>query len=129
METEQATVATTAAVSSKTNQQLADIAARMMVGEKKSAEDTMQELVKQGANTETAAFIISEVNRQLGDDAKTAAKKDMLYGTLWCIGGSIVTAVTYSAASSRGGTYFVFWGAIVFGGFQFLKGLYNYARE
>lgn len=42
-----------------------------------------------------------------------------------CIGGLIVTAVTYSNASDEGGTYLVTWGAIVFGGYQFIKGLYQ----
>jgi hypothetical protein len=42
-----------------------------------------------------------------------------------CIGGLIVTAVTYSNASNEGGTYVVAWGAIVFGGYQFIKGIYQ----
>jgi hypothetical protein len=56
---------------------------------------------------------------------KATGSKNMLYGALWCIGGIVVTAVTYSAASS-GGTYIVAWGAILFGGLQFLQGLYQY---
>ncbi len=50
------------------------------------------------------------------------ANRDMVLGGLWCIGGTIVTVVTYQAAAS-GGTYVVAWGAIVFGGYQFLRGL------
>jgi len=46
----------------------------------------------------------------------------MLVGGLWCFGGTAVTVYTYSAASG-GGTYVVAWGAIIFGGIQFLKGL------
>ena len=49
----------------------------------------------------------------------------MLYGALWCIGGILVTGITFSAARS-GGTYFIAWGAVLFGGFQFLQGLYQY---
>jgi hypothetical protein len=45
-----------------------------------------------------------------------------LYGGLWCVGGIIVTAVTYSAASG-GGSYVVAWGAILFGAIQFFRGL------
>ena len=49
---------------------------------------------------------------------------DMMVGGAWCIGGIVVTAATYnSAAQSGGGHYFIAWGAIVFGGAQFLKGL------
>ena len=50
------------------------------------------------------------------------AQKDMLYGALWCIGGIVVTALTYSAASEQGGTYVIAWGAILFGAIQFLRG-------
>jgi len=57
-----------------------------------------------------------------------SAGKNMLYGAIWCIGGIVVTAATYSSASSRGGTYIVAWGAIAFGGFQFLKGLFQLLR-
>jgi len=48
-----------------------------------------------------------------------------MVGALWCIGGLIVTAVSYSAVKDSGGTYIVAWGAVVFGGWQFLKGLFK----
>jgi hypothetical protein len=53
----------------------------------------------------------------------------MAIGALVCVIGILVTAVTYGAASSGsgGGHYVVAWGAIVFGGFQFLKGLFQLA--
>ena len=47
---------------------------------------------------------------------KERAEKDMLYGALWCIGGIFATAAHIG---------FVFWGAILFGGIQFFKGLIN----
>ena len=53
-------------------------------------------------------------------------KKNMLYGALWCIGGTIITVGTYTAASSGGGTYFITWGAIIFGALQFLQRLYQF---
>jgi len=37
----------------------------------------------------------------------------------------VFTAVTYNAVKETGGTYFVAWGAIVYGGWQFLKGLFQ----
>lgn len=46
----------------------------------------------------------------------------MLQGALWCIGGTVVTVASYSAASS-GGRYVVAWGAIVFGATPFFRGL------
>jgi hypothetical protein len=41
------------------------------------------------------------------------------------VAGGLITLATYSAASG-GGIYVVTWGALVFGGDQFLKGLYQY---
>jgi len=46
----------------------------------------------------------------------------MIIGGLFCIGGIAVTALTYSAAAG-GGTYVVTWGAILFGGFRFFRGV------
>ena len=40
----------------------------------------------------------------------------MLHGGLWCIGGIALTVADIG---------FVFWGAILFGGIQFIKGLTN----
>lgn len=54
----------------------------------------------------------------------------MLYGALWCIGGIMVTTATYSSAVAHGGgTYFVAWGAILFGAIQFLQGVFQYLNS
>ena len=59
----------------------------------------------------------NEINEQEYISAKKEqAEKDMLYGALWCVGGIIATAAHIG---------FVFWGAILFGGIQFFKGLIN----
>ena len=59
---------------------------------------------------------------------RDAAKKHMLYGALWCVGGIILTAGTYQAASNdpHGGSYMIAWGAIAFGFIDFLRGLFAY---
>ena len=38
-----------------------------------------------------------------------------------------MTAWGYSSVSRGGGTYFIFWGAIIFGGIQFFQGLMQYS--
>ena len=40
----------------------------------------------------------------------------MKYGALWCVGGIVGTAALIG---------FIFWGAILFGGIQFFKGVAN----
>lgn len=58
-----------------------------------------------------------EINEQEYISAKKKqAENDMLYGALWCIGGIIATAAHIG---------FIFWGAILFGGIQFFRGLSN----
>lgn len=59
------------------------------------------------------------------DPASTVAEKRMMHGLRWCIGGGAVTTVTYLAASSGpgAGTYFVAWGAILYGIVQIVQGL------
>tara|TARA_B100000401_G_C52712904_1_gene674737 strand:- start:351 stop:758 length:408 start_codon:yes stop_codon:yes gene_type:complete len=50
---------------------------------------------------------------------KEQADKDVLYGALWCAGGIIATVADIGL---------IFWGAIVFGGYQLIKGLSNQAK-
>jgi hypothetical protein len=54
--------------------------------------------------------------------------KNMIIGALWCVGGILVTAITYNMAAndSHGGSYFVAYGAVIFGGIQFFKGLLQF---
>lgn len=57
------------------------------------------------------SFLHEDINQR-----KAEANKDMIYGALWCVGGIIATSANI---------VFIFWGAIVFGGIQFFKGLSN----
>ncbi len=56
------------------------------------------------------------------EQTKEQGKKNILWGAIWCGGGTVVTVVTYSIASG-GGTYLVAWGAIIFGAIQLIRGL------
>jgi hypothetical protein len=89
-----------------------------------SAAEVEAMLVEQGLDRESAATVVAKLATIRAEAAHEAGKKNMLYGALVCIGGIVVTAVTYgSAAASGGGTYVVAWGAIVFGAIQFFHGL------
>ena len=92
--------------------------------EEKNDYDIKEELLALGVSDETATKIIEETHVAIEEAKNEKAKKDMLYGGLWCIGGIVVTAATYSAAQG-GGRYFVAWGAIIFGAIQFIKGVLN----
>ena len=66
--------------------------------------------------------------KEIPELTRAVGQKMMLHGFLWCVGGIVVTVVSYSMAtsSSSGGTYFVAWGAVLFGGWQIIKGLYKF---
>lgn len=73
-------------------------------------------LMQRGIDEETAASIIDSLEYEIIEAKRTKAKKDMLYGALWCIGGTALTMADVG---------FIFWGAIVFGGIQFFRGVSN----
>ena len=56
--------------------------------------------------------------------------RNMGVGGLFFGGGSAVTVISYEAAQSdpHGGTYVMAWGAIIFGGIQFVKGLIQFCK-
>lgn len=55
--------------------------------------------------------------------ARKAAQREMTKGILWLAGAGAVTGITYLAADP-GGSYFVFWGAMAYGAYRFLRALY-----
>jgi hypothetical protein len=80
-----------------------------------------------GTSFDTEVTVSQRAKPETPNDGARAAEKRMFSGALWCVGGILVTLITYfSAASSpSGGTYIVAWGAIVFGALQFFQGLFN----
>lgn len=106
-----------------TADQMYSYAANLMVNGNKNSYEVKMILIEKGINENDAAYIVNQLQDQIEDARQQKAKKDMLYGALWCVGGILVTAFTYSAASNGGGRYFVAWGAILFGGIQFVRGL------
>ena len=61
-------------------------------------------------------------------DTLRSARKDIIAGALWCVGGLAVTYLTYYFAKP-GASYTVASGAIIYGGFQGLRGLWAYLSE
>ena len=89
-------------------------AARLLVEEKRTADDVIEILVREGLDQESASIVVSNLQGQIKKAKKEQGGKNMLYGALWCIGGIVATAANIG---------FIFWGAIVFGGIQFIIGL------
>ena len=71
------------------------------------------ELSNFGLATTEAEAMYEYFSNQLKEVQNKHARKEMLYGGLWFVGGTIFTIAH---------TGFISWGAIVFVGYQFLKG-------
>ncbi|MBR5822608.1 MAG: hypothetical protein IKY67_00515 [Paludibacteraceae bacterium] len=99
--------------------------ANLMFEQKKNQSETKEILIEQGLTAEDADIVITNLQEQMKQAKNSAANKNMIYGALWCVGGLLVTAITYSVASENGGTYIVTWGAVIFGAIQFFKGLFQ----
>lgn len=96
--------------------------------EPKIEEPPIQEIQNQQVVTSTTN--IAEAVAETPEDRQALAKKysrKMVSGILWAVGGTIVTAATYSAAS-HGGRYFIAWGAILFGIIDFFQGLAGWMK-
>jgi len=61
---------------------------------------------------------------------KSRARRNMMIGALFMVGGAIATFIGYSVAahSATGGTYFVFWGAMIFGFVDLVRGALAYSK-
>lgn len=105
-------------------QEVYDFAAGLMA--KGLPDETIQsQLREQGLDTESVTTITSSLRAEFVAYQREEARKNMLHGGLWLLGGCAVTGVTFALASD-GGSYVMTWGAVIFGGFQFLKGVYQH---
>lgn len=57
-------------------------------------------------------------------------RKQMNRGLLWAVAGTVITIFSYSSAASSpvGGTYYICWGAILFGIIDFLVGYISWRK-
>jgi hypothetical protein len=91
-------------------------AANLLANGNKSGAEVERLLMLKGLGADEASAVVRELEDPIRDAKKAQAKKDMLHGGLWCIGGIALTVADVG---------FVFWGAILFGGIQFIKGVTN----
>jgi hypothetical protein len=103
----------------------------------RSPQQVVKELTRKGVPAEPAKRLVTEASaaldayRKTPEGRKAMAKRyrgRMFRGLLWAVGGLLVTAITYSMASDRGGTYYIFWGAVLFGAIDFFAGFIGWLR-
>jgi hypothetical protein len=81
-------------------------------------------LTERGLNSEAAATVVNDLQQAKAHAKRAAGQRNMLIGAISCIVGVTVTALTMQAASgAAGGRYVIAWGAIVYGGLQFVRGV------
>lgn len=77
-------------------------------------EETIKLLEENGVDRARAEQIVNEILLYSKKENEKSGNRDMLYGAIWLIGGIIATVADFG---------FIFWGAIVFGGIQFFRGV------
>ncbi|RYY96675.1 MAG: hypothetical protein EOO11_12875 [Chitinophagaceae bacterium] len=78
--------------------------------------EVIDDLIAKGLSREDATLMVERVQETYLKAKRSKANKDMLWGAVWCVGGIIATAASVG---------FIFWGAILFGGIQFFRGVAN----
>lgn len=91
-----------------------EYAADLLVTEKMEPEAVVEALEEKGLEKAASWEIVRRLVADIETERQERAQKDMLYGALWCIGGIVATVANFG--------YF-FWGAILFGAWQFLRGV------
>ena len=99
--------------------------------------EIQRKLVEGGMEADAAGEIVRKLGRHMNIGSGRAPQQtpnqsgsgDMLYGGLFCVVGVVITVGSYMAAAQSGGGKFVIaWGAIVFGGMRFVRGLMRSAK-
>lgn len=93
-----------------------DEAASMLMKRKINPEEVVEVLVQKGLIREKASFVVETLIEQLAEAKRKKANQDIVIGLLWCGGGSILMLAHIG---------FIFWGAIVFGAIQLIRGIVN----
>jgi hypothetical protein len=82
------------------------------------------ELVKQGLDLEVAQQLVEELEEAHSDVLREAGQKNIIFGAWWFFGGIVVSVISYFLFTNLGSSRFVVaTGAILYGGWQFLRGL------
>lgn len=104
-------------------QQVYDFAVNLLVEQDMNKQQAVATLQNEGLDYGVASLVVNQVCESLQKEYG----KHMFFGLLWLVGGIVVTVATYANAQG-GGTYVVAWGAILYGGIQFLRCLFKYFK-
>jgi hypothetical protein len=95
---------------------------RMLVSE-------LQSVLELKELTEAETATRQSVERMVAEAGMRRARVQMWISGLVAVAGTVATIVGYSTAQDGGGTYYVFWGAILFGIGGFLAAYFDQYRK
>lgn len=98
----------------------------MELGNNKTPETIVKELIGKGVSPGNAKLIVSETQKLVRSTRGDKYKKRMTRGLLWTIPGIVVTCATYAFAEDLGGRFVLCYGAIILGVIDFLAGLFGW---
>lgn len=104
------------AIQTKQNSNIYDEAASMLMKRRNNPEEVVEALVENGLIREKASFVVETLSRQLAEAKRKKANHDIVIGLMWCSGGTVLILAQVGI---------IFWGAIVFGAIQLIKGVIN----
>ena len=82
--------------------------------EGKRPEEVVRTLVEEGADPDLAREAVVYQVQQFNEQRKTQGREEALMGALWFAGGAVLTYLDVG---------FIFWGAMVYGGWGVISGL------
>jgi hypothetical protein len=88
------------------------------------ASEIERQLVEKGYDSEAAGAVVARLKEARSQGRREAAHQNLLIPALWCLGGIVVTVLTYSMATNLGGAkYVIAVGPILYGGYRLFTGL------
>jgi hypothetical protein len=87
--------------------------------------DIQADLIEKGIDKESAVLITDDIKTQIRKNTIKKGRRNLLFGSIWFFGGLVVTIWTFSSALLYGGTYYVAWGAVLLGGIQMARGIFQ----
>jgi hypothetical protein len=87
--------------------------------------DIQADLIEKGIDKESAVAITDDIKKQIQKGAVKRGRRNILLGSIFFLGGLIVTIWTFSSALLYGGSYYIAWGAVLFGGMQLARGIFQ----
>ena len=97
----------------------------MQIAEGKSKKEVIAGLISEGCPSELAVQIADKADEVKRSEFRKGGQTTMLIGAGIFGVGLAITMGTYQAAASNGGHYAIFYGAMLVGGWIFLKGLWR----